>query len=64
MSIEFKIQSVMVDSQELQDIYPDLIPSINNFLQSHYTPKKRKPRKKKITVAVLIDDIINDIQTK
>ncbi len=64
MSIEFKIQSVVLRTEDIQEKYPDLIPSLNYFLQSQSTPKKRRPRKKKITVAYLIDEIIDDIQTK
>ena len=61
--IEFKIQSVTVDPQELQDIYPNLIPSINYFLQGQNTPKRRKPRTRK-TMGSLIDQIIDSIDTK
>ena len=63
MSIEFKIQSVSIPLGDIQEKYPALVPSINYFLQSQNIPKKRKYRKKK-TAAVLIDNIIADIQTK
>ena len=63
MTIKFKIQSVILRSEDIQEQYPNLISSINYFLQSQNKPKKRKYRKRK-TVGVLIDQIIDDIQTK
>ena len=61
MSIEFKIQSVTLQSEDLQEQFPNLIPSINYFLQSQNIPKKRKYRKRK-TVGSLIDEIIADVE--
>ena len=61
MSIEFKIQSVVLRSEDIQEKYPDLIPSLNYFLQNQNITKKRKPRKKKKTVAYLIDEIIDSL---
>ena len=63
MSIEFKIQSVIRRTEEIQEQYPNLVPSINYFLQSQNISKKGKSRKKK-TAAVLIDQILADIQTE
>ena len=62
MSIEFKIQSVILRPEDIQEKFPDLIPSINYFLQNQNKPKKRRKKKRwKETVAVLIDDILADL---
>ena len=63
MSIEFKIQSVILRAEDIQEQFPALVPMINSYLQSQNKPKKRKRRAKK-TVAVLIDEIIADIHTE
>ena len=61
MTIKFKIQSVILRSEDIQEQYPNLISSINYFLQSQNKPKKRKYRKRK-TVGSLIDEIIADVE--
>jgi len=61
MSIEFKLQSVILRAEDIQEHYPALVPMLNSYLQNQ---KKLKPRKKKKTVGVLIDKILADIQTK
>ena len=63
MSIEFKIQSVVLQSEDIQEQFPNLVPMINSYLTTQKTPKKRKYRKRK-TVSHLIDEILDDIQTK
>ena len=64
MTIEFKIRSVVLRNEDIKEKYPNLIPMINSYLHSQKLPKKRKPRKKKKTVAVLIDKILADIQAE
>lgn len=61
--IEFKIQSVVLRTEDIQEQYPNLVSMIHSYLPTQNTPKKRKYRKRK-TVAVLIDQIIADIQTE
>lgn len=62
MSIEFRIQSVVLRAEDIQEHFPALVPMINSYLQNKNTPKKRKPRKIRKTVAVLIDEIIDSLK--
>ena len=64
MSINFKLQSVVFQYDEIQEKFPELIPIINSYLTEQKLPKKRKPRKKKKTVADRIDEIIDSLETK
>ena len=61
MTIEFKIQSIILESEDLQEQYPDLISMMNSYLPKRKTPKRRKPRKKR-NVGILIDEIIDSIE--
>ena len=62
MSIEFRIQSVVLRNEDIHEHFPALVPMINSYLQSQNTPKTRKPRKIRKTVAVLIDEIIDSLK--
>ena len=61
MGIEIQFNSVMVDPQKLQEQFPNLISAIRYYSQTQ-KPLKRRKRKKKKTVAVLIDEILDEIQ--
>jgi hypothetical protein len=61
MSIEVKFNSVVLRREDIEEHFPALGLMINSYLKSQRRSKKRKPRKKKIDVAVLIDQIIADI---
>ena len=62
MSIEFKIQSITLQPEDLQEQLPYLISMVNSYLPKRGTPKRRKPRKKKETVGPLIQEIIDSIE--
>jgi hypothetical protein len=62
MSIDFKIQSVTLTNEQVQEYFPALIDMINSSLPKKKTPKRRKPRRKKETVGSLIQDILADIE--
>ncbi len=62
MSTEYKFQSVVLQSEDIQEYFPDLISMMNSYLPKRKTPKRRKPRKKRITAGQLIDRIIADIE--
>ena len=61
MTIEFKIQSIILESEDLQEKFPDLISMMNSYLPKRKTPKRRKPRKRK-TMGSLIEEIIDSIE--
>ena len=63
MSIELEFNTTTIQQQDIEEIYPNLISKIQSYLQTQKTPKKRKYRKRK-TVSHLIDEILDDIQTK
>ena len=58
MTIEFKIQSVTVSSEDVQEYYPGLIGAI----QSHRKRKIYRRRKARKTAAMRIDEIIDSIE--
>ena len=61
MSIEFKIQSVTLQSEDLQEQFPNLISMMNSYLPQRKITKRRISRKKK-TVGVLINEIIAGLE--
>lgn len=61
MSIEFKFNSVVIDLQELQEKYPDLVSAIQSHFAQKKTPQRRKSKKKR-TAATLIDEIIKSLE--
>ena len=62
MSIEFKIQSITIQPEDLQEQFPGLITALQSYLPTQKTPKKRRPRKKRLTAGHLIQEIISDIE--
>ncbi len=64
MSTEYKFQSVVLQSEDIQEYFPDLISMMNSYLPKQKTPKRRRSRKKKETVGPLIQEIIDSIETK
>lgn len=62
MSIEFIFNTVTVQSDQIQKQYPGLISELGKYLSIQKSPKRRKPRRKKKTVASLIDDIKDSIE--
>ncbi len=61
MSIEFKIQSVTLQTEDLQEQLPALISMVNYYL-SKKKVCKRRIRKSKETVGPLIQEIIDSIE--
>ena len=62
MSVEYRFNSIVLRNEDIQEHFPELMPMINSYLQNKNTPKKRKPRKIRKTVAVLIDEIIDSLK--
>jgi len=63
MTIQIQFNSVTLQYKDIQEHFPELIPLVNYYLPKKKKPKRRKP-KKKITVACLIDEIIENINTE
>ena len=65
MKIELQFNSVSVQPQEIENIYPDFISAINSYIPIQKTPKRRRAKRNKcISASILLDDIIQDINTK
>ena len=62
MKIELQFNSFQIDQQELQEQFPGLLSALHSYLPTQKTPKRRRPRKKRITAGQLIDRIIADIE--
>ena len=63
MEIEFKFQTVLTHSKDIEKQFPGLIDAIQSQISQQKKPrKKRRPRKKKIKIATLIDEIIKSIE--
>ena len=64
MKIEFQFNSVSIQPQDIQKYYPNIFSAISSYPVIQKTPKRRRPRKKYRTVSVLIDEIIDSLETK
>ena len=64
MEIEFKFQTVLTHSKDIEKQFPGLIDAIQSQISQQKKPRKkrRRPRKKKITMGDLIDNIIKSIE--
>ena len=62
MSIEFRIQSVVLQYEDIQKQCPDLVSMVNFHLPQNKIYQRRKPRKERQTVASLIDALIDTIE--
>ena len=51
----------MMDMEDIQEHFPELIPMIQSSLPKKKKTKRRKRNKKK-TVAVLIDEILENLK--
>ena len=63
MTIEFKIRSVVLQAEDLQEQCPGLISTLNSYLPKKKLLKKRKHKKRK-TVGSMIEEIIADVEEK
>jgi hypothetical protein len=63
MSIEYKFQTVVLQYEDVQVQFPGLTSMINSSLPKKKTPKRRRPRKNRQTVAHLIDTLIDSIDS-
>ena len=61
MSIEFKIQSVTLQYEDIQEHFPALLAMVSNSLPKKKKTRRRK-RKPKVTAGQLINEIISDIE--
>ena len=60
MTIELRFQSIIVQNADMQGNYIDIFPVCSPYLSTN-APKRRRPRKKRETVAHLIDTLIENI---
>ena len=62
MTIELQFNSMMIDIRDIEEKYPELATMIYSYLPQG-KPVKRRKRKKRKTVAYLIDQIIETINS-
>ena len=62
MVIELQFRSITIQAGEIEETYPLMFSDIKQYLPDKKTPKRR-PRKKKETVAHLIDALIDSIDS-
>ena len=61
MTIEIQFRSVTIQPAEMQENHPEIFSVLQPYLPVRKSSKRRKPRKKRQTVASLIDTLIEDI---
>lgn len=61
MYVELKLSQITIQAENMQENYPFLISAIRSYPPIHIAPKRRKPRRKRVRVASLIDGIIDAI---
>ena len=64
MKIELQFNSMTVIPQDIQEYYPNIISAMDSYPVIQKTPKRRTSKKKYRTVSVLIDEIIDSLETK
>ena len=62
MVIELQFRSVIIQPADMQN-YPGMFSAFQPYLLAQKTPKRRRPRKKRETVAHLIDALIDSIDS-
>jgi hypothetical protein len=63
MSIEYKFQTVVLQYEDVQEQFPDIISMVNSHLPQKKIYRKRKPRKNRETVSDLINALIDSIDS-
>ena len=63
MSVEFEFKSIVIQEQDIQEIYPFLLPAIKSYIPTQKLPKRKRRRKKK-TASYFLDEIIDSIEVK
>ncbi len=61
MVIEFQFNSIIVQPADMQENYPLMFSALQPYLPVQKSPKRRRARKKRETVAHLIDALIENI---
>ena len=64
MVIELQFRSITVPLSEIQENYPQIFSALQPYLPIQNSPKRRKPKRKRETVADLIDALIEDIDNR
>ncbi len=62
MVIEFQFNSVTIQPADMQENYPLIFSALQPYLPVQKSPKRRRTRRKRETVADLIDSLIEDIE--
>ena len=62
MTIEFQFNSVTIPLADMQENYPYIISALQQYLPAQKPTKRRRPRRKRQTVADLIDALIENIE--
>ena len=62
MVIELQFRSVTIQAGEIEENYPFIFSAFQPYLPVQKSPKRRRPRKKRETVAHLIDALIENIE--
>ena len=63
MTIELQFRSITIQPADMQENYPLMFSALQPYLPVEKPIRRRKPRKKKETVASLIDALIEDIDS-
>ena len=63
MVIELQFNSVIIQPDDMQENYPHMFSALKPYLPVQKSPKRRRPRKKRQTVAHLIDALVENIDS-
>jgi len=61
MTIEIQFNSVLVQTADIQENYPDIFSDAQLYLPAQKICRRRKTRKKRETVASLIDALLEKL---
>ena len=63
MVIELQFNSITIQPAEMKENYPLIFSALQPYLPVQKPPKRRRPRRKRETVAHLIDALIENIDS-
>ena len=64
MKIEFQLQTIRIEPEDVEENFSNLFSVVRSYRPNHKSPKRRRPRRKYRTASILIDEIIDSIETK
>lgn len=63
MTIEFQFNSIIIQTGDMQENYPLMFSTFQQYLPTQKSLRRKKPKRNRETVASLIDALIDSIDS-